>query len=136
LKTKKSVKKNPARTNPFRNFSTGIYFGAGLIVAAILFIVISRINNDEELSNGNQIHVWSPETDSLFVRECYDKYKPQVKDDLNKQQNMMGFCRCMLAKIKTKYDEDEMGRIADSDIKQWDSECREEMLNPNHLKMK
>lgn len=114
------------------------YFAGGIVTAVILFIVFSLLipDKNEEQVNIDIKHIWSPEMDSLFVKNCYEKYKPQVKDDLHKQENMKGFCRCMLEKIKTKYDEKEMNRVSDKDIKQWDLECREKMLNPNNIKVK
>lgn len=107
----------------------GRYFIAGIIVAAILFFIFSSIN-DEDKDNSN-IHVWSAEMDSAFVKNCYSKYKPQVKDDLNKQENSKTFCRCMLEKIKTKYDEKDMGQVTDDEIKTWDAECRNKIINNN-----
>ena len=109
------------------------YFAAGVVAAVILLIIFSLLPKDESISEANS-HVWSPEMDSLFVKNCYVKYKPQIKDDLQKQENIKTFCRCMLEKVKTKYEEKDMGRVRDAEIKQWDIECREKILNPNNLK--
>ncbi|MEO8210693.1 MAG: hypothetical protein ABI840_09025, partial [bacterium] len=95
----------------------------------------SLLNNGDQIGE-NKSYVWSPEMDSLFVKNCYVKYKPQIKDDMQKQENIKTFCRCMLEKVKTKYEEKDMGKVRDAEIKQWDAECRELILNPNNLKAK
>ena len=110
------------------------YLVAGVVIAVVLLIIFS-LSENEEIPAGNKIeHIWSAETDSLFVKNCYNKYKPQVKDDLVKQETMKAFCRCMLEKVKSKYDEKDISKVLDSDIKMWDAECRKQISNSNFLK--
>lgn len=110
------------------------YLFAGVVIAVVLLIIFS-LSENEEIPAGNKIeHIWSAETDSLFVKNCYNKYKPQVKDDLVKQETMKAFCRCMLEKVKSKYDEKDISKVLDSDIKMWDAECRKQISNSNFLK--
>jgi len=123
------------KNNNLKKENLGKYFLYGIIAAAVLFFVLKEINKDEPVVKAFK-HNWSTEADSNFVKLCYDKYKPQVKDDLIKQETMKAFCRCMLEKIKSKYDEQDADKISDSDIKQWDSECRASIQNPNNLNLK
>jgi predicted small secreted protein len=110
------------------------YLFAGVAVAAIVLIMLSLSENDSVPVEKKVIHVWSAETDSMFVKNCYEKYKPQVKDDMVKQETMKAFCRCMLEKVKSKYDEKDLDKVQDSDIKKWDTECRKEISNSGFLK--
>jgi len=126
LSKKKDVKKE----------NLGKYFLLGTITAVILFVVFSIIKKDKQVPDTPVLHVWSPEMDSAFVKNCFNKYKPQIKDDVQKQETMKSFCRCMLGKIKTRYDEDEIDKITDAEIKQWDTECRSQLLNPNNIQIK
>ncbi|MEO8666784.1 MAG: hypothetical protein ABI462_14935 [Ignavibacteria bacterium] len=114
----------------------GKYLFAGILLAAIILIIISLNDGNEIEINDRQkvVHVWSAETDSTFVKDCYNKYKPQVKDDLIKQETMKLFCRCMLEKVKSQYDENDLQKIKDSEIKIWDKDCRDKILNSNYLK--
>ena len=117
----------------------GKYLFAGVVLAAIVLILITQSENDElVVNNGNETnansYVWSAETDSQFVKDCYNKYKPQVKDDLVKQETMKLFCRCMLEKVKSRYGENELMRVKSEDIKAWDTECRDKISNSNFLK--
>lgn len=105
-----------------------IYLIAGIIAAVIIFVYFNDKNAEDP-----HFHEWSAEMDSVFVKNCYGKYKPQVKDDMSKQENMKTFCKCMLEKIKTKYSEKEMNRVTNQEIQAWDAECREKMLNPNNI---
>ena len=136
MKKDKEVKKENEKTTEKENL--GIYLLLGILVAAIIFIVSSLSNrektNPADLNSPDKkTHVWSQESDSEFVKICYDKYRSQVKDDLQKQENAKTYCRCMLEKMKTKYAEDEVQKMKDSEIKQWDTECREQISNPNGL---
>ena len=110
------------------------YLFAGVAVAAIVLIMLSLSENDSVPVEKKVIHVWSAETDSMFVKNCYEKYKPQVKDDFVKQETMKSFCRCMLEKVKAKYDEKDLDKVKDSDIKRWDTECRNQIKNSGFLK--
>jgi len=124
------LKKNKSPEN--NNY--GKYLFAGVLLAAIILIFFSRSDDDEVQVTKKTAHVWAAETDSMFVKDCYDKYKPQVKDDLVKQETMKLFCRCMLEKVKSEYDEGDLDKIKDIEIKKWDSECRDKILNSNFLK--
>lgn len=110
------------------------YLFAGVAVAAIVLIMLSLSENDSVPVEKKVMHVWSAQTDSMFVKNCYEKYKPQVKDDMIKQETMKAFCRCMLEKVKSKYDEKDLDKVQDSDIKRWDTECRKEITNSGFLK--
>ena len=109
----------------------GKYFLLGTVTAVILFMIFSVIRKDEPGTDERMLHTWSPEMDSTFVKDCYNKYKLQVKDNVQFQESMKGFCRCMLEKIKTRYNEYEVDKMTDAEIKQWDTECRSQLLNPN-----
>ena len=109
----------------------GKYFLLGTITAVILFMVFSIFQKDEPGLNERMLHIWSPGMDSVFVKECYSKYKSQIKNDVQKQETMKNFCRCMLEKMKSKYDENEVDKMTEAEIKQWDVECRSHILNPN-----
>lgn len=133
MKKDKEVKKEEKEKE-----NLGKYLLLGILVAAVIFIVSSLSNREKSNpadlnSPDKKMHVWSPESDSEFVKICYDKYRSQVKDDLEKQGNAKTYCRCMLEKMKTKYAEDELQKMTDKEIKQWDTECREQISNPNGL---
>lgn len=121
---KKEVKKDNSK----------VYLFYGILAAIIIFIAIllTQDNSDHEMQPVNQITTWTEEGDSTFVKMCYDKYKTQIKGDPVKQENTKAFCRCMLEKIKTKYSEYQLRRMTDSDIKQWDAECRSQIGNPGN----
>ncbi len=119
---------------PQEKANYGKYLFAGVLIAAIALIMISLSDNQSIPVEKNISHVWSAETDSLFVKNCYEKYKPQVKDDFVKQETMKSFCRCMLEKVKAKYDEKDLDKVKDSDIKRWDTECRNQIKNSGFLK--
>lgn len=123
------------KNNNLKKENLGKYFLYGIIAAVILFFILKEINNEEPVKTAF-VHNWSAEADSNFVKLCYEQYKPQVKDDLVKQETMKAFCRCMLEKIKTKYDEQDADKISDTDIKLWDKECRSGIQNPNNLNVK
>ncbi len=142
MKNKKIIQKDKKTTQKDKN---GIkkdnllkFFVAGILAAVCLFVIFKLLNDDRDDGQVKtvQSYEWSPEMDSMFIKDCYEKYKPQIKDDFQKQENVRVFCRCMLEKVKTKYDEKEVGRVATRDIQQWDAECREEILNPNNIKDK
>ena len=110
------------------------YLFAGVVIAAVMLIIFS-LSESDEIPAGKKIeHKWSMETDSLFVKNCYNKYKPQIKDDMVKQETMKAFCRCMLEKVKSKYEEKDISKVLDSDIKMWDDECRKQISNSNFFK--
>ena len=110
------------------------YLFAGVVIAAVILIIFSLSEKNEIPPIIKNEHVWSTETDSLFVKNCYNKYKPQIKDDMVKQETMKAFCRCMLEKVKSKYDEKDISKVMDSDIKLWDDECRKQISNSNFFK--
>ena len=70
----------------------------------------------------------------MFVKDCFNKYRSQIKDDIVKQEATKMFCRCMLEKVKSQYEESEMNRVKDSELKKWDAECRSKISNSNFLK--
>lgn len=102
-----------------------LFLIAGILAAGIIYMYMDSQNHEDP-----NFHEWSAEMDSVFVKNCYDKYKPQVKDDMGKQENMKAFCKCMLEKIKTKYSENEMNKVTGVDIKDWDEQCRSQLLTP------
>ena len=110
------------------------YLFAGVVIAVLILIIFSLSEKNEIPPVIKNEHVWSAETDSLFVKNCYNKYKPQIKDDMVKQETMKAFCRCMLEKVKSKYDEKDISKVLDSDIKLWDDECRKQISNSNLFK--
>lgn len=110
------------------------YLFAGVVIAVLILIIFSLSEKNEIPPVIKNEHVWSAETDSLFVKNCYNKYKPQIKDDMVKQETMKAFCRCMLEKVKSKYDEKDISKVLDSDIKLWDNECRKQISNSNFFK--
>lgn len=110
------------------------YLFAGVVIAVLILIIFSLSEKNEIPPVIKNEHVWSAETDSLFVKNCYNKYKPQIKDDMVKQETMKAFCRCMLEKVKSKYDEKDISKVLDSDIKLWDDECRKQISNSNFFK--
>ena len=118
--------------------SYGKYLFAGVVIAAIVMIFVTQSENDEVFknsqSNQQSPHIWSAETDSQFVKDCYNKYKPQVKDDMVKQETMKLFCKCMLEKVKSKYDERDLMQVKNEEIKIWDTECRDRISNSNFFK--
>lgn len=122
-----SPKKKITAEKKEKKENTGKYFIYGLIVAAAIFVIITLNDKGEDAADNipvAPVHEWSQDADSAFVKSCYDKYRPQVKDDLQKQENSKSFCRCMLEKIKTKYSDEELYKMSSEDIKKWDSECR------------
>ncbi len=117
------------KTKSTESQTYGKYLFAGVLAAVVIVIAISLIKDNEVSNTENKPYVWSAETDSLFVNDCYGKYKPQIKDDLVKQETTKSFCRCMLEKIKSKYAENEMDKVTKDDIKKWDNECRNKISN-------
>ena len=116
-----------AKTQKRENYSK--YLFAGVLAAVLIMIYFFIFGQEESPVEKKDGHVWSAQTDSLFIKDCYQKYKPQIKDDMAKQENVKKFCRCMLEKVKSKYDENEISQVKDSEIKQWDAECRELIWN-------
>ncbi|MBA3706478.1 MAG: hypothetical protein H0W84_11465 [Bacteroidetes bacterium] len=110
------------------------YFLAGLVVAVIIFSVIILIKKDDNIPELKKSHIWPAETDSLFVKNCYNKYKPQIKDDMTKQEVTKIFCRCMLEKVKMQYEDKDIDYVRNDEIIVWDGECRAELSNPGFLK--
>lgn len=125
---KKSVSKKRLHSG---KENLGKYFISGFIVAGILFLVLTFVTNN---SDEPEPKTWSSEADSLFVKSCYNKYRDQVKDDLAKQEYTKTFCRCMLEKIKSQYDEKNADKMSDEEAKQWGADCWSKVLNPNNLK--
>lgn len=119
------LKKNITKKNP-KLINYLIY---GIVTALILFFILKLVKKDDNIDIKNTSNVWSPEIDSQFVKSCYNKYKSQIMDDPSKKLSTKSFCRCMLEKIKTKYSEEEINKVKESDIKQWDTECRNEIFN-------
>ncbi len=113
----------------------GKYFIAGIIAAVFIYLAISYFFNDKNETSGKD-HIWSESADSNFIKSCFDKYRAQVKDDMQKQQNTKMFCRCMLEKMKTKYSEEDAYKMTAEEVKQWDAECRTKILNPNNINVK
>lgn len=124
-----------AKPKGVKKENLGKYFLFGTGVAVAIFIIFSFLRKDEP-GQVEPVHIWSAEMDSAFVKDCFNKYKPQIKDEIQQQQTMKAFCRCILSKMKTKYGEDQVNRMTDLEIKQWDAECRNELLNPNNLLIK
>lgn len=140
MKKDKEVKKEKGnseeKNKPEEKENLGKYLLLGILVAAIILIVSLLSNREKSITADNKdkkSHIWSPESDSEFVKLCYDKYRSQVKDDLQKQENAKTYCRCMLEKMKTKYAEDEVNKMTDKEIKLWDIECRDQISNPEGL---
>ncbi len=112
--------------------SLGKYFISGIIVAVLLYLVLAYVNDSK--NEDTEAIIWPAEAESLFVKSCYDKYRNQVKDDLSKQEFSKTFCRCMLEKIKAKYDAEHADMMSDEEAKQWGADCWSHVLNPNNLK--
>lgn len=126
MEKKKNIKKE----------NLGKYFLFGTISAVVLFIIFSLIREDDAVTDELVQRQWSPQMDSTFVKDCYSKYEPQVKDSVQLQETIKGFCRCMLEKIKTKYNEYDVDKMTDAEIKKWDAECRSQLLNPINIQLK
>ncbi|HMQ68295.1 MAG TPA: hypothetical protein PKA90_04835 [Ignavibacteria bacterium] len=110
----------------------GKYLFFGVLLAIVVLFVTNYYKEDVPVKTEKEKpYLWSAETDSQFVKNCYEKYKPQVKDDLDKQVASKAFCHCMLDKIKSKYSEYEMHLVKDAEIRKWDEECREANLWKN-----
>lgn len=105
-----------------------MFLVAGILAAGLLYFYLNSQKHEDP-----NFHEWSAEMDSVFVKNCYEKYRPQVKDDMVKQESMKAFCKCMLGKIKTRYSESEMNKVTGVEIKEWDEECRSQIQNPNFL---
>lgn len=116
------------------NHNYGKYLFAGVLLASIILIFFSQSDDEKVQENKKTAHVWSADTDSMFVKDCYEKYKPQIKDDLVKQETMKLYCRCMLEKVKSEYEEMDLDKVKSVEIKKWDTECRDKILNSNFLK--
>ncbi|MEZ4690853.1 MAG: hypothetical protein R3A12_11985 [Ignavibacteria bacterium] len=115
-----------------KSINYGKYLFFGVLLAIVVLFVMNYYKEDTPVKTEKEKpYLWSAETDSQFVKNCYEKYKPQVKDDLDKQVASKAFCHCMLDKIKSKYSEYEMHLVKDTEIKKWDEECREENLWKN-----
>jgi len=111
--------------NPPKKERLWLFLIAGIIAAGVIYIYMDSQNHKDPT-----FHEWSAEMDSVFVKNCYDKYKPQIKDDMGKQEIMKSFCKCMLEKIKTRYSEGEMNKVTGVEIKEWDEQCRAQLTNP------
>lgn len=103
----------------------GKYLAAGIIAAGVIFAVFKAFDKDE-----TQVpHKWSRQVDSAFVMNCVSKYRKEFGQDTIKRTQTIEFCLCMLDKIKLKYEEDEMDKVTDEEIKNWDSLCRSILMN-------
>lgn len=120
------MKKKVINDEPVKKSGYGKFLFFGVLTAVIVLFVMNYYKEDTPVKNEKEKpYLWSAETDSQFVKNCYEKYKPQVRDDLDKQAASKAFCKCMLEKIKSKYSEFEMNKVKDFEIKKWDEECRE-----------
>ena len=123
MKNKESNKESGRELK--KSTSYGKYLFLGVVTAVVILFVMNYYKEDVPLTEKEDPYLWSAETDSQFVKNCYEKYKPQIKDDLDKQVAAKAFCKCMLEKIKSKYSEYEMHLVKDAEIKKWDEECRD-----------
>lgn len=105
----------------------GKYLAAGIIAAGIIFAVFKAFEKDETPVP----HTWSRQVDSAFVMNCVIKYSKEFGQDTIKRTQTIEFCLCMLDKIKLKYEEDEMDKVTNEEIKNWDRLCRSELMNRN-----
>ena len=120
------MKNNDNNKDQDKSTNYGKYLFFGVLLAIVVLFVMNSYKEDVPVNKEKEKpYLWSAETDSQFVKNCYEKYKPQVKDDLDKQVASKAFCHCMLDKIKSKYSEYEMNKVKDFEIKKWDEECRE-----------
>lgn len=108
----------------------GKYLAAGIVAAAVIFALIKVMDKDD----APVPHIWSPEVDSAFVYNCVGKYSKEFGRDSIKLKSTAEFCICMLEKVKLKYDESEMNKVTDSDIREWDRLCRNELMYKNRVK--
>ncbi|MBK6505849.1 MAG: hypothetical protein IPG02_09315 [Ignavibacteria bacterium] len=105
----------------------GKYLAAGIIAAGLIFAVFKAFEKNETPVP----HKWSRQIDSAFVMNCVSKYRNDFGQDTIKRTQTIEFCLCMLGKIKLKYEEDEMDKVTNEEIKNWDNLCRGELMNPN-----
>ena len=105
----------------------GKYLAAGIIAAGVIFAVFKAFEKDETPVP----HTWSRQVDSAFVMNCVIKYSKEFGQDTIKRTQTIEFCLCMLDKIKLKYEEDEMDKVTNEEIKKWDRLCRSELMNRN-----
>lgn len=131
MKNKK--KKKPEKENLL------LYFLAGTAVAIAILIVFSLfeedpVSRDKRIAEEERKRIagtWSAETESLFVKTCFEKYKTLVKDNVEKQQSTKAFCRCMLSKIKSTYEEKDLNNFTQEELARWDAECRKILVPAN-----
>ncbi len=105
----------------------GKYLAAGIIAAGVIFAVFKAFEKDETPVP----HTWSRQVDSAFVMNCVSKYSKEFGQDTLKRTQTIEFCLCMLDKIKLKYEEDEMDKVTNEEIKNWDRICRGQLMNQN-----
>lgn len=110
--------------------SYGRYLAYGVIAAGIIFAVVKL--NEKEVNTVP--HEWSREVDSAFVYNCVKKYSREFGQDSLKRVRAIEFCLCMLDKVKLKYEEAEMNKVTDDDIKEWDRNCRNELNYKDKIK--
>lgn len=103
---------------------------AGIIVAAIIYFALSKFGGKWGSDDKRTYHIWSAGTDSSFMKSCMSKYSAQTRDDPSKKEVIRNFCKCMLEKTKSEYDEEDMNKVKDEEIRKWDKECRQEIFNP------
>jgi hypothetical protein len=102
----------------------GKYLAAGIIAAGIIFAVFRMLEKNEN----PEPHKWSKQVDSAFVYNCVSKYRKEFGQDSVKLLNTAEFCLCMLEKVKLKYEETEIEKVTNDDIKEWDRLCRNELM--------
>jgi hypothetical protein len=102
------------------------YLIAGLIFAVLVYFVISLTDNSD--SNTVETKQWSKEVEDEFVKKCYEKYQSQITNEGGRIRTN-SFCKCMLSKMKTKYEQSEMNNIKTEDLRLWDKQCREDVAN-------
>ena len=123
------AKKDATKSKPV---SYGKFLFAGIVAAASLFAVFSMLEKDDV----EKTHKWSKEVEAAFLNNCVNKYSGEFGKDTAKIRMTVDFCNCMLHKIKTKYEESEMDKVTDQEIKEWDKQCRSTGMNNNQQEIK
>jgi len=116
---------NRKKSNQSKPVRYGKYLAAGVIAAGIIFGIFYSLEKDENTVP----HVWSREVDSAFVVNCVSKYAREFRQDTTKRTQTIEFCLCMLEKVKTKYEEKDIDKVTNEDIKTWDRLCRSQSPN-------
>ena len=88
------MKKKVINDEPVKKSGYGKFLFFGVLTAVIVLFVMNYYKEDTPVKNEKEKpYLWSAETDSQFVKNCYEKYKPQVRDDLDKQAASKAFCK-------------------------------------------